>query len=503
MRLMELPFLLGLATAPPAMAAEPEVTFMGLGDLAGGEFDSSAVGVSATGLVIVGGGTGASGAQAFRWTLETGMVAIAGPNTSAYAASADGSVVVGSTVGISGPAWRWKDGSIWSLADLTADGSSFAAGVSGDGSVVVGESQADDGCTAVRWTSTEEVACLGLLPRANGGRAYDASADGSVAVGSQPVNRCSQTHCYSYSLAFRWTEESGFTELQDSLGIDSVAYGVSADGSVVVGGRGFAPNTTGFEPYRWTEQVGMVGLGSQFGSGFAYDVSSDGSRIVGSVQAYESDPTAFLWDPTNGMRILQDVLMADYGLDLSGWSLTYASGISDDGTTVVGWGTNPSGSEEAWIAVLPALCADQVDNDGDGLIDFPGDPGCASVTDPFEKDTALLCDDGLDNDEDGFTDFQLGGDEDGDPGCKDPSWLKEDPECQDGINNDLAAGIDFDGGLSVWGVAVDEPDPQCVGTPWSDHEFVPEPNSVALLLTALAAVRLLVRSRSAGTSRAS
>jgi hypothetical protein len=31
-------------------------------------------------------------------------------------------------------------------------------------------------------------------------------------------------------------------------------------------------------------------------------------------------------------------------------------------------------------------------------------------------------------------------------------------------------GIDFDGGLSVWGVQVDQPDPQCVGRPWRNRE---------------------------------
>ena len=30
--------------------------------------------------------------------------------------------------------------------------------------------------------------------------------------------------------------------------------------------------------------------------------------------------------------------------------------------------------------------------------------------------------------------------------------------------------ITFDGGESVWGVAVDQPDPQCVGTPWKNKE---------------------------------
>ena len=53
------------------------------------------------------------------------------------------------------------------------------------------------------------------------------------------------------------------------------------------------------------------------------------------------------------MRSLQDVLEADLGLDLTGWKLRSARGVSDDGLTIAGWGTNPSGSIEAWIAVIP------------------------------------------------------------------------------------------------------------------------------------------------------
>jgi glucose/arabinose dehydrogenase len=46
-------------------------------------------------------------------------------------------------------------------------------------------------------------------------------------------------------------------------------------------------------------------------------------------------------------------------------------------------------------------CSDGVDDDGDGLVDHPADPGCASP----EADTEVpLCDDGFDNDLDGDTD---------------------------------------------------------------------------------------------------
>jgi hypothetical protein len=105
-----------------------------------------------------------------------------------------------------------------------------------------------------------------------------------------------------------------------------------------------------------------------------------------------------------------------------------------------------------------------------------------------EPDTA--CNDDLDNDNDGFTDF-VGGD----PGCNGPYWNTESPQCQDGVNNDFGqdpntgpALIDFDGGQSIWGECTGQPggcpaevsdpegdgianpDPECVGKPWSKQE---------------------------------
>ena len=47
------------------------------------------------------------------------------------------------------------------------------------------------------------------------------------------------------------------------------------------------------------------------------------------------------------------MLVNDYGLNLTGWTLDRTTGISSDGTTLVGFGTNPSGFTEAWIAVIP------------------------------------------------------------------------------------------------------------------------------------------------------
>ncbi len=54
-----------------------------------------------------------------------------------------------------------------------------------------------------------------------------------------------------------------------------------------------------------------------------------------------------------------------------------------------------------------AQCSDGLDNDGDGKIDFPFDPGCDSPGDDDETDpmTPPVCSDTMDNDADGLTDF--------------------------------------------------------------------------------------------------
>jgi hypothetical protein len=60
-------------------------------------------------------------------------------------------------------------------------------------------------------------------------------------------------------------------------------------------------------------------------------------------------------------------------------------------------------------------CSDGLDDDGDGLIDHPADPGCESPTDDSERSDLLECDDGLDNDSDGLIDHESDLDCAGDP----------------------------------------------------------------------------------------
>ena len=154
----------------------------------------------------------------------------------------------------------------------------------------------------------------------------------------------------------------------------------------------------------------MVGLGDLPGQGFsstASAVSADGSVVVGrSVSASEYEP--FIWDSTHGMREVDEVLTA-LGADLTGWTLESADGISADGLTIVGYGINPDGNQEAWIANLPCssdLCeadpiVDPSDQDGDKVADRSDN--CTEDANPEQVDSdgdgyGNLCDADYDGD---------------------------------------------------------------------------------------------------------
>jgi probable HAF family extracellular repeat protein len=349
--------------AAPAQTA----SFTGLGDLPGGPFISYAWGVSDNGSVVVGESYGASGQEAFRWTHEGRMIGLGGLSSSrldsrANGVSADGSIVVGGSESVGGSedapaseAFHWTEtGGMVGLGylhgrrsdstrDFLGSFSGSAADVSADGSVVVGESRSPyEFIEAFRWTQKDGMIGLGSLTGsfAFASEARGVSADGSVVVG------------VSSNQAFRWTQAGEMVGLNDLPGGNffSVANAVSGDGSVIVG---WSSSELGAEAFRWTETGAMIGLGHLPGSfsNEAMGVSGDGSVIVGKSDS-ESGQEAFIWDMTHGMRSLKTVLIEDFKLDLIGWKLDIATEVSADGLTIVGYGTNPEGSTEGWIANL-------------------------------------------------------------------------------------------------------------------------------------------------------
>ncbi|MCA9559865.1 MAG: hypothetical protein KC583_15055, partial [Myxococcales bacterium] len=90
------------------------------------------------------------------------------------------------------------------------------------------------------------------------------------------------------------------------------------------------------------------------------------------------------------------------------------------------------------------ICANGVDDDEDGLVDWPLDPGCVTPSDSDEADPELVpqCFNGVDDDEDGLIDFDAAGG--GDPGCSATADDFEGPDCADGIDNNGNGAADYD-----------------------------------------------------------
>ena len=349
---------------PVAIADAPY--FRGLG--AFGTSESGALGISSDGSTVV----GYSGDSAFRWTRAEGMIDLGdlggdGWEAWANAVSGDGSVIVGAGVsnGVCTEwcplmAFRWTtEEGMAALVNPDSD----ARSVSEDGSVVVGGwCNGYPYCDSFRWTTDEGLMFLGHLPGGfMFGAAASVSADGAVVVGYSDSADGTQ--------AYRWTAEEGMSGLGFLSGATgSAANAVSADGAIAVGACGSA---TWVQAFRWTSDQGMVSLGDLPGgaeNSIARDVSVNGAIIVGranSTDGYE----AFVWDPAERMRPLQRVLVDELGLDLNGWLLTDATGVSDDGRMIVGIGRGPAGLNEAWIAHLGHGCGLPGDLNRDGEVD--------------------------------------------------------------------------------------------------------------------------------------
>ena len=149
--------------------------------------------------------------------------------------------------------------------------------------------------------------------------------------------------------------EDGLEGLGDLVGgsFRSRAYAVSSDGSVVVGHSEIAGDSCSTlcmsEAFRWTEAGGMVGLHDLAGdtvTSKAYGVSSDGSVVVGG-----DNFGGFRWTEAGGIVSVEQWL-TDSGVTVGGGISTHtATGTNGDGSVVVGYGEFGSGTEyEAYIA---------------------------------------------------------------------------------------------------------------------------------------------------------
>ncbi len=160
------------AICDSASAVTP--SFRQFSTVPGGNQIETVKAVSADGSVVVGERTAASGPEAYRWTLAGGIVGLgdlAGGTfeSRAYGVSANGATVVGSGTATNTQAFRWTSaGGMVSLGTLPG-GSTFsrAAAISGNGQVIVGDASHAPGTEAFRWTSATGMTGLGDLPGGN------------------------------------------------------------------------------------------------------------------------------------------------------------------------------------------------------------------------------------------------------------------------------------------------------------------------------------------------
>ncbi len=342
-------FLAGLT----CIACEAQ-NLVGLGDLPGGNFQSTAYAISVDGSTIIGESETEGADQPFAWTADTGIFSLGvlpfGTDGIGYGVSEGGVSIVGSirfpAVNQQAFVWNANDGYL-AIGNLGGNGSTEAFGISEDGNVVVGESFNTNGQDeAFYWSVTTGIRGLGNLAgdTSASSSANATSANGQVIVGS---SENSAGDCE----AFYWTDQTEMVGLGDLPGgsIFSTATDINGNGTVIVG---YSRSAIGdFEAFRWTVDQGMVGLGlfpndqpsinnAQEGIGpftQARGVSANGEIIVGEGYETVNGRQAFIWNEVSGIRSIESVL-AEFGVEISDWRLIEAYDVSADGRKMVGEG---------------------------------------------------------------------------------------------------------------------------------------------------------------------
>ncbi len=333
---------------------------------------SEAKAVSADGKVVIGySQTGNGEFHAFRWTQEMGtqdLGLLEGFNKSEAAGmSSDGSVVVGMCAvdgqPDSGVACIWQIGTGVTAIDGFPDGTiwSAATGVSGDGKAVIGVFEINEpdeemvGIFGFRWTQEEGMKyfsdLLMMAPR-HECNLLAISPDGNVIVGSAGFaidndNNPIVGPVRLYKVGDVWNINLLDARTAASTG-KGEAYCLNADGSVV-GGWVMQPDGFAAQPLRWTLTSGLTypALSRLL---VTQTCSADGAMMAGS----GGDPgDAFMWDIYRGYRNVYDVLQMEGLLD----DIQYLSpmaimGMSADGQTMVGI-CGGSGTFRAFLVNLP------------------------------------------------------------------------------------------------------------------------------------------------------
>ena len=249
----------------------------------------------------------------------------------AHAVSSDGTVVVG--YDLIGPySWTKAGGKVVLGQDSAND-------VSTDGKTVVGDMAIGSMGVAGLWSTGSGWTGLGGL-QGSSGCGSDLSSGNALSDDGQVATGLAWDGCTGR--AYRWTPMTGMTALLTGPG-SSRGDAVSGDGSLIGGWDSassgsrramlWAPSGVGFHP--------LVGQpGNQQGLGEVWGLSTDGSFAVGSGL---KEP--FLYQKSSGSVMNLGTLPG-----LAAFDVCVATGVSDDGKTVVGFQGSFFGTPfQAWI----------------------------------------------------------------------------------------------------------------------------------------------------------
>jgi photosystem II stability/assembly factor-like uncharacterized protein len=194
-----------------------------------------------------------------------------------------------------------------------------------------------------------------------------------------------------------------------------------------VGGTGV--QALALDPASGAVYVGLENLGVH------KTINGGASWTPASTGLTNLDVTSLRVDPGSPSTVYAGTRIAGVSRSVDGgatWSAqsdglynryVFALGAAGPGRPLVASGGNG-------VFVL-AVCADGLDNDGDGLTDHPADPGCASASSDLENPA---CDDDLDNEGDGTMDWNGG-----------PGGVPADPHCtRASRRRETACGLGFE-----------------------------------------------------------
>jgi probable HAF family extracellular repeat protein len=403
-----LALLAGTAIAASAQAAPP--TILNLGVLPGG-ISSNGSAVSNDGTVVTGYSNlviaNSVRAHAFRWTSSSGMVNLGVPlglqTSAANSMDFAGLAVAGNA---SNRQFRWTiSGGMQNLGVLPGGTLGLATGISGDGSIVCGWSNAGDGNVyATRWTSSGGLVPLAVLPGGTqGASAYGISSDSSIIVGGSTWSGSGYRAC-------RWLPGNIIQNINTIPAVsDSRAFAISRNNSVIVGGATIG----GVERvFRYTNVMSDLGWPAGTLSSSASQTNYDGKVITGRASVGLNQWRAIYWSTNTGMQNLNTYLTA-LGTNMTGWVLNDSWGVSGDGSAIAGTGEFNGQTRAFLIQGLPCPTVPIVTSDPTAMtvcrapgssatlsvgvdapgavqyqwyVDAPGTAGGIPLTQPFYAD---------------------------------------------------------------------------------------------------------------------